>query len=173
MLSSNGVATTLYAMKHLVNQAELQQRGLEVSDLAERGIYRGGSREHEPQQIKLTLIYCSLNWVQFMKKLSLTRKGGQLLDGIKGSWQWLAQGTVSGNALIHQLDGNLKSTGWAMGDINEADVLNKGKLFNSTSKSSGARGEVIERSERALRKTSILAMDLARNGCRQNGYIHY
>ena len=108
MLRSNGVSVTLYAMKHLVNQAELQQRGLE-----------------------------------FMKKLSLTKKGAAILDSIKGSWQWLAQGTVSGNALIHLLDGPLQSKGWAMGDINEADTLNKGVLFNSSAQASGARGEAL------------------------------
>ena len=95
MISSNGVATALNAMKHLVNKAELQQRGLE-----------------------------------FMRKLSLSHKGAKILDGIKGSWQWLAQGTESGNALIHLLPGNLQSKGWAMGDINEKDVMHKGTLYS-------------------------------------------
>ena len=92
MINSNGVATTLYAMKHLVNKAELQQRGLE-----------------------------------FMKKLAGTTKGAQILDGIKGSWQWLCQGTEGGNALIHLLPGPLQSKGWAMGDINDRDVMHKGE----------------------------------------------
>ncbi|GMH89515.1 hypothetical protein TrST_g11345 [Triparma strigata] len=94
MLSSNGVATTIYAMKHLVHKAELQQRGLE-----------------------------------FVKKLAGTTRGAKILDGIKGSWQWLAQGTESGNALVHLLPGPLQSKGWAMGDINERDDLHKGILF--------------------------------------------
>ncbi|GMH76112.1 hypothetical protein TL16_g06975 [Triparma laevis f. inornata] len=94
MLSSNGVATTIYAMKHLVHKAELQQRGLE-----------------------------------FVKKLAGTTRGAKILDGIKGSWQWLAQGTESGNALVHLLPGPLQSKGWAMGDVNERDDMHKGILF--------------------------------------------
>ena len=102
MLSSNGVATTLYAMKHLVNRAELQQRGLE-----------------------------------FMKKLANTSKGAKILDGIKGSWQWLAQGTEGGNALIHLLPGPLQSKGWAMGDINERDDMHKGILYQDGGEGAG------------------------------------
>ena len=102
MLSSNGVATTLYAMKHLVNKAELQQRGLE-----------------------------------FMKKLANTSKGAKILDGIKGSWQWLAQGTEGGNALIHLLPGPLQSKGWAMGDINERDEMHKGILYQESATGGG------------------------------------
>ena len=81
-------------MKHLVNKAELQQRGLE-----------------------------------FFHKLAGTTKGAQILDGIKGSWQWLAQGTEGGNALVHLQPGPWQSKGWAMGDINELDVMNKGILY--------------------------------------------
>ena len=94
MIHSNGVATTLDAMKHLVHKAELQQRGLE-----------------------------------FMKKLASTAKGAKILDGIKGSWQWLAQGTEEGNALVHLLPGPLQSKGWAMGEINEKDNMHKGLLY--------------------------------------------
>ncbi len=106
MIQSNGVATTLYAMKHLVHKAELQQRGLE-----------------------------------FMKKLASTTKGASILDDIKGSWQWLAQGTESGNALIHMLPGSLQSKGWCMGETNDRDVLHRGILFQDDAK--GVRGKAV------------------------------
>jgi hypothetical protein len=104
MINSNGVETTLSAMKHLVHKAELQQRGLE-----------------------------------FMRKLAGTSKGAKILDGIKGSWQWLAQGTESGNALVHLLPGPLHSKGWAMGEINERDEMHKGRLYLDGA--TGARGK--------------------------------
>ena len=104
MISSNGVATTLYAMKHLVSKAELQQCGLE-----------------------------------FFQKLAKTTKGAAILDGIKGSWQWLAQGTEGGNALVHLQPGPWQSKGWAMGDINERDVMHKGVLYLNGA--TGARGK--------------------------------
>ena len=74
-----------------------------------------------------------------MRKLAGTTKGAQILDGIKGSWQWLAQGTESGNALVHLLPGPLQSKGWAMGEVNEQDVMHKGRLYLEGA--SGARGK--------------------------------
>jgi hypothetical protein len=75
--------------------------------------------------------------LSFMQKLGATERGYAILDSLKGSWQWLAQGTVEGNSLVHLHKGTLESKGWAMGDINSEDDLHKGKLFLETRKGGG------------------------------------
>ena len=57
-----------------------------------------------------------LHGLGLVRLLTATREGWTQMEGIPGAWQSLCQGTVNGNALVHDLKGDFANEGWCIGE---------------------------------------------------------
>jgi hypothetical protein len=64
-----------------------------------------------------------------LQTLSRTSEGWRQISGTQGGWQSICQGTVLGDALVHDLKGELNNPGWCIGDTPYLSILEKNKLL--------------------------------------------
>jgi len=57
-----------------------------------------------------------LEGLKMIQTISKTAEGWKQISETRGGWQSITQGTVLGNALVHDLKGVLHNPGWAIGD---------------------------------------------------------
>jgi len=57
-----------------------------------------------------------LEGLKMIQTISKTAEGWRQISETRGGWQSITQGTVLGNALVHDLKGVLHNPGWAIGD---------------------------------------------------------
>lgn len=66
-----------------------------------------------------------LEGLKMIQTISKTAEGWRQISETRGGWQSITQGTVLGNALVHDLPGILHNPGWAIGDTPHLPISDK------------------------------------------------
>ena len=74
-----------------------------------------------------------------VQTLSRTTEGWQQISACKGAWQSLCQGTALGDALVHDLPGELNNPGWSIGETPHLPDLERKKLVAAKAAQSRTR----------------------------------
>eukprot|EP00605_Chrysophyceae_sp_TOSAG23-4_P000840 GSChrysophyteH1.ASY1.ANO1.931.1 assembled CDS len=69
-----------------------------------------------------------LEGLKMIQTISKTAEGWKQITETRGGWQALTQGTSIGNALVHDLPGELNNPGWAIGDTPNLPLADQQKL---------------------------------------------
>jgi hypothetical protein len=74
-----------------------------------------------------------------IQTIAKTAEGWKQITETRGGWQSITQGTVLGNALVHDLHGALHNPGWAIGDTPHLPVTDQQRnkanaIFQNASK---------------------------------------
>lgn len=64
-----------------------------------------------------------------LQTLSKTSEGWKQISETRGGWQSICQGTVLGDALVHDLQGSLHNHGWAIGDTPHLPLVERKKIM--------------------------------------------
>lgn len=80
-----------------------------------------------------------LEGLKLLQMMSRTTEGWNQISAIKGGWQAILQGTVKGNALVHDLPGALHNPGWCIGDTPHLPIVDKARLAVSKATASVTR----------------------------------
>ena len=80
-----------------------------------------------------------LEGLKMIQTISKTAEGWKQITETRGGWQSITQGTVLGNALVHDLPGLLHNPGWAIGDTPNLPVTDQQRnkanaIFQNASK---------------------------------------
>ena len=80
--------------------------------------------------------------LKVIRQMSQTKEGWEQLGGIPGAWQSLCQGTVIGNSLVHDLQGDFSNPGWCIGEMKFPPLKEKQKLLDASIEGTRARTRV-------------------------------
>ena len=80
--------------------------------------------------------------LKLVRQMSHTKEGWEQLEGIPGAWQSLCQGSMVGNSLVHDLEGDFANKGWCIGDMKYPPIKEKQQLLNAAIEGARARTRV-------------------------------
>ena len=69
-----------------------------------------------------------LEGLKLLQLISKTSLGWQQISSVDAGWQTICQGTIKGDALVHQLPGSFHNPGWSIGDTPYLPQLERLKL---------------------------------------------
>jgi len=69
-----------------------------------------------------------LEGLKMLQALSRYEDGWRQISQTKGGWQVICQGTIIGDSLVHELQGDFHNPGWAIGDTPHLPLTEQSKL---------------------------------------------
>lgn len=69
-----------------------------------------------------------LEGLKMLQTLAKTQQGYDQITAMKGGWQLICQGTTLGDALIHDIEGDLHNPGWCIGETPFLPEADRNKL---------------------------------------------
>jgi hypothetical protein len=82
-----------------------------------------------------------LDGLKLIQQLSKTREGWDQISGVPGGWQTLSQGTTMGDALMHDLAGDLNNPGWCIGETPHLPEIEKQRMATQQALMNGTRSK--------------------------------
>lgn len=77
-----------------------------------------------------------LEGLKMLQTMSRTTEGWKQISDTRGGWQSICQGTSLGDALVHELPGELHNPGWCIGDTPHMPLLDRQRIKAAEASSS-------------------------------------